>query len=568
MSNYNRYSNYPSTIDKLKQLPEYNDMTVEDKEKIGRYNELLTKNGLTSNEEGELRNIISQLRDKMVTSQDYNCVIGAIINQETFYKDGVLADVGNIVDVAERDVHDYCVYTKNDTKTFSDNKKGEMLRIRNDFNEWYRNLVQSLPTDKAMALLQQIRDLQSDTHNIDFKEVTIGDNVLATSDLFGGEIKIKKASGYTNKNISFGDGNTGGIKICTVNKNLFNPKKILKKSEDSIIIENIGTGYRVSSTTSTKENAYVQETVKGFINGETYNLSSNANIVHGNGIPKIQVKSDNQVVGEINGTGEKEISFVAKSNTVEVLIYVTPDCTGENVYEYENIMIEKGLYKSDYIEHREDTLVIPTVLRSFRGTQDELIGNKIIRRVDVSEVTDSNSWNLYNPPREEFYEESFTIHGYPDGCIYIDNDVKGNVTLQYAKTIATGVYVNSNEIQLLKDLLESKVGDIENIKQNQLEIIMQRDLQNQSTDMDCGYWFDSLKNMDKINVLIRANLNSNIVTNSDRGEIEWKEYEIGFKTNKATYYHNRKQSAITCIKENTNKGEVQINIQSAEITID
>ena len=58
--------------------------------------------------------------------------------------------------------------------------------------------------------------------------------------------------------------------------------------------------------------------------------------------------------------------------------------------------------------------------------------------------------------------------------------------------------------------------------------------------MDEGYWFDSLKNEDKINSKLNATVSGNklgLSSGKSEGKVEFKTHDIGFKSNKATYFH-------------------------------
>lgn len=86
-------SNYPTTIDDLKTLPYYQDMSIDDKRILSRYNVLVEKNNLTFDEQQELTSLINSLKDKMINSEDWNKVVGAIINLETYFKDNVIDEI-------------------------------------------------------------------------------------------------------------------------------------------------------------------------------------------------------------------------------------------------------------------------------------------------------------------------------------------------------------------------------------------------------------------------------------------------------------------------------------------
>lgn len=113
--------------------------------------------------------------------------------------------------------------------------------------------------------------------------------------------------------------------------------------------------------------------------------------------------------------------------------------------------------------------------------------------------------------------------------------------------------------------------DTELIKKNQLELLISRDLQGQRTTMDEGYWFNSLKNEDKVKSKTNMTISNNILGISGangNGVIEFKSHEIGFKTGKTVYYHKRKSKLATLISASNKKiGENQIEVIAEIITI-
>lgn len=93
----NRYSNYPASIDSLKKLTEVNDMSIDDKKKIIRYETLLKKESLTISEKAELELLDAELLPYKLNSQDWNAVVGAITNMEEFFKNDILTDISNVI---------------------------------------------------------------------------------------------------------------------------------------------------------------------------------------------------------------------------------------------------------------------------------------------------------------------------------------------------------------------------------------------------------------------------------------------------------------------------------------
>ena len=86
--------------------------------------------------------------------------------------------------------------------------------------------------------------------------------------------------------------------------------------------------------------------------------------------------------------------------------------------------------------------------------------------------------------------------------------------------------------------LDKNRNDIDIIKQNQLIILIQQDIQNKSTEMDVGYWFDSLKDSSKIKTT-NLSLSDNFL-HSTPGQFQtctFHPHDVGFVSNKITYYH-------------------------------
>ena len=89
--------------------------------------------------------------------------------------------------------------------------------------------------------------------------------------------------------------------------------------------------------------------------------------------------------------------------------------------------------------------------------------------------------------------------------------------------------------------------------------------------MDEGYWFDSLKNEDKVNSKTNTSISGNklgLSSGKSEGNIEFKTNDIGFKSNKTTYFHKRKSSyAQLYSATNKNAGENTIDVVAEIITI-
>ena len=119
------------------------------------------------------------------------------------------------------------------------------------------------------------------------------------------------------------------------------------------------------------------------------------------------------------------------------------------------------------------------------------------------------------------------------------------------KIIQEGTPLSAYNLNLMDDGIFRVDAFMEMIRKNQLEILTSRDLDNLRVSMDEGYWFDTLKNENKIKSKSNTTVSNNLVSlDSKIGEIEFKVHDIGFKTDKTTYYHKRKASQLQLLSAN------------------
>ena len=152
-----------------------------------------------------------------------------------------------------------------------------------------------------------------------------------------------------------------------------------------------------------------------------------------------------------------------------------------------------------------------------------------------------------------------------DRIVVLDDN--GNIT----NVIQEGTPLSAFNLNHMEDGIAKTYNDTELIKKNQLELLISRDLEGQRVTMDEGYWFDSLKNENKINSKSNMNVTENKISLSSgqlNGNVEFKTHDIGFKTNKTTYFHKRK-SQLATLSSATNKsfGENTIEVIAEIITI-
>ena len=105
---------------------------------------------------------------------------------------------------------------------------------------------------------------------------------------------------------------------------------------------------------------------------------------------------------------------------------------------------------------------------------------------------------------------------------------------------------------------------LEMVRKNQLELLTSRDLDNLRVSMDKGYWFDTLKNENKIKNKTNAVISDNLISlSSNEGSVEFKVHDIGFKTDKTTFYHKRKASQLQLLSaKDKYTGEKTVEVEA------
>ena len=140
-----------------------------------------------------------------------------------------------------------------------------------------------------------------------------------------------------------------------------------------------------------------------------------------------------------------------------------------------------------------------------------------------------------------------------------------------ANIIQEGTPLSAFNLNHMEEGISKTYNDTDLIKKNQLELLIARDLEDKRVTMDEGYWFDSLKNESKVNSKSNATITNNKIglsSGKSEGNVEFKTHDIGFKSNKTTYFHKRKSSyAQLYSATNKNVGENTIDVVAEIITI-
>ena len=132
------------------------------------------------------------------------------------------------------------------------------------------------------------------------------------------------------------------------------------------------------------------------------------------------------------------------------------------------------------------------------------------------------------------------------------------------KVIQEGTPLSAYNLNHMEEGIANIDAFMELVRKNQLELLTSRDLDNLRVSMDEGYWFDTLKNENKIKNKTNTTVSNNLISLSDNtGEIEFKVHDIGFKTNKTTYYHKRKASQLHLLSaSNKNQGDNTVEVEA------
>ena len=146
-------------------------------------------------------------------------------------------------------------------------------------------------------------------------------------------------------------------------------------------------------------------------------------------------------------------------------------------------------------------------------------------------------------------------------------DDNGNIT----NIIQEGTPLSAFNLNHMEEGIVKAYNDSDLIKKNQLELLIARDLEGARVTMDEGFWFNSLKDEAKVNSKSNITVADNKLSLSDSnlsGSIEFKTHDIGFKTNKTTYYHKRKTNYATLVSSsNKTTDDNTIDVVAEIITI-
>jgi hypothetical protein len=144
------------------------------------------------------------------------------------------------------------------------------------------------------------------------------------------------------------------------------------------------------------------------------------------------------------------------------------------------------------------------------------------------------------------------------------NEFKSQLVNQYNEAIGN-LGGSSDPVKFQKDLKLTKL--------NQLELLIERDIENKSTTMDKGLFFDSFKNEDKIDkektTAIVDNENKQVRLNgqSISNDIYWNPHTIRFVTNNVTHIHTRPVNTLVKVTSDSLAGQDRVKIAKVKLTV-
>ncbi|QPW56420.1 hypothetical protein IRP61_11100 (plasmid) [Clostridium botulinum] len=138
-----RYSNFPDSIDDLKRLPEYQELSDEDKTYVGRYTELCQRGSdMTPQEKLEFNDLLNnKLKDKMIQSVDWNLLADAVTNCQDFFLNHILKDISDMVNEKEQEFKNMTEEAKHQFTELVDNKDKKFTQMVDDKTNEFTTLV-------------------------------------------------------------------------------------------------------------------------------------------------------------------------------------------------------------------------------------------------------------------------------------------------------------------------------------------------------------------------------------------------------------------------------------------
>lgn len=192
----------------------------------------------------------------------------------------------------------------------------------------------------------------------------------------------------------------------------------------------------------------------------------------------------------------------------------------------------------------------------------------------LAKVTDDLS--SYDTPYRMTLESSgqmeiIEVVGYDNSNLIIERGKESTTPKEWQAGIELQHRGTAGQYDGLVNGIDNKAEsrDLTQLQLNYLELLIQRELDNEARAGDAGYWWDGLTNQDKIDTLDNLELdNQQLILENEKenGEAVWNTYDIDFITDRIRYFQDRSISdRVTA--ESALEGENELTIQLAEVTI-
>lgn len=144
------------------------------------------------------------------------------------------------------------------------------------------------------------------------------------------------------------------------------------------------------------------------------------------------------------------------------------------------------------------------------------------------------------------------------------NEFKNQLLVQYNALLGS-LGGEADPIKFKRDLMLTKL--------NHADLLIERDLENKTVSMDDGYFFDSLKDTSKVdlvksNAVIDTELKQiKLDGQSLEGDVYWQPHAINFVSNKVTHLHTRPVNTLALVTSDALAGQDKITLANYKITI-
>lgn len=290
-------------------------------------------------------------------------------------------------------------------------------------------------------------------------------------------------------------------------------------------------------------------------------------IVHKNGEATLAVTSDNNDMQSYVKAGNAIVKGHLYKNTDDHYLQHEP---AHNTYD----RIDRVVLRYDgSIENRYIKLFVLTGVPSLDPVAPSLTRTNDIYELSLAQVkvpANSVAIQRINVVDERLDEE---LCGLADSLISVPVD-EMKLNFNEFKSQLNDEFYNWFDGLEIEFNLGSVKDEIKLIQQNQIELLMQRYLEGQTTTMDVGYFFDILKDTSKIQLdktTAIVDVENKIIKMNEgvlKDTVTWQPHAIGYVTDKVKHYHTRPIGDLLTVTSDALSGQNEINVANVKITLE